>query len=744
MPHRCLNMDSIDGVIAADVCTGFVPQQHDKYDPERRCFDRDRPEWDTVVVAGGPGMDGVLPASCQGQPDTRGALQRAVPRELTMAVVSLHDDAPDAFHKPVGSGILITPSLILTASHVVNNPSPQARSVSFAAFGHRYVDAAEPMSHNDIRFSRVAKPNSGIVGRMQLDNKEIDYAILQIAKKDMPAAIKPMPLLNKSAMERALGMRHPVVLGYTANPFFPRGLIVSAGGDWIDPPALVGVQTNLQADIFYNVNTAKGFSGGAVLNSANALVAIHIRTNTADVIQEPSYGKCWPNRPKSNVRAAFRDFSRPNGGRSMIAILGDIAARNCDADLRVGFGENVGNTIATYREAIVPQPPCMSNISELALSDEPTMGRAVAREDTSEPVARTKEWSSKEAIISRHSRDPECDADFYSCLVDLMGNYGQTAVPSRWRGSRPAVGAIVRTIGLTDSYSELVGSAVLVSPRHVLTAGHVVSVPTLLEQWPHKFTLGYEPSEGADTRCVISRSLKPLILAKSARARLDYALLELEEPIKFTAAPADCSWQYLSIADTVERAQAGLSAFAVGHYSASTAGSGLMLFYNGTFTSLSRWTKDGGGTLNLDYQLNTEKGLSGGATLDGDFNWVALHQRRLSRASEETGTVWHPYNQWRYVNDSRWNILFAGRPSCDPDTWQKYRGQCLPAQGSLVTDIAEDIVAKRGLQWACAEVPKLANAAISASRRSDSCPAIGADTADPLSSKAGGGPSAID
>lgn len=657
-----------------DICTGLLDERQPMTTSEqfaaRTTFDRGRPEWATQPTADGPGMRGILPWGCEavsGAPPQTVPLQP--PPQLASAIAALSVGHGEYSGKMIGSAILISPTVLLTARHVLYDEKVgETRSdLTHAIFGFFNSDIYAPPSHEALNTSRLFKNTDGYPTILAASRK-LDFALVEL---EQSSGAMPIPIPKRGA---SAGHAGPMVLGYTDNPFFPRGLIVSTHGDWRPaPPGLSGNDT-ARYDLFYNVNTAKGFSGGPVFDTSHRLRGMHLRAFPGDDLRDSK---------------KLMDFSRPNGGVSVDAIFTCLAASFTSKQLEDMLGsKDSAAAIASYRDFAKGKPlSCDAN--------EPSQALTVGLET---PVA-TAATAPRESICHRN-RKTDADKKVLTswCHVDLGHKRAQDLLPKPWRGWRPAIGALVGKD--SKNVDKLLGTAVLIGADLVVTAGHVVPIPDSMETQDVRFVLGYQPENllGAPPEaCVYKRKVSRPMLAASARSLRDFAVLRLEQRIELSLQATDCNWTLLP--PRALPPAVNTKAFAIGHFVDERVAHNLSLFYAGEFMGVNRWSKDGGGSVNVDYGLGTQPGLSGGAVFDEDFNWVALHQRTLSRAYNEVDTRWHPYGFWMY-GDNRAECLAKGSdPSGVELTY------CWPAQGTLMSDIAIDTARAMGSEWMCSELP---------------------------------------
>ncbi len=687
VPHSCRNAVPVAGQRYYDICTGKAGKVYDASDVAPSTdYDRiKRPEWDTARVAGGIGMLGVQPWGCS---VIRGADADApplqLPTHLASAVAALHGWAgspTEGLRDSIGSAVLVAPHILLTARHVLykQGEKQKQRALSFAVFKYRNSDLYEPMSHENLLAAPLVL--SGAVPKILFESEQFDFAFIEIDLTNVKSPPSPIPIPKYSANTGAeYYAGSPLVVGYTDNPFYPRGLVVSGRGTWHErPDGADEDETPYPSDIFYNVNTAHGFSGGGVFDSTNRWRGVHQRAYSASLPDK--------NDPR------LRDFSRPNGGVSIERVFGELANQACDARLQAMFRDDqAAATIASYRSPSVVPPCGTSSMKNQAAAPVTAMSTpmANAHSETAKAPPNAACYVAKSTLAE------------WGCRADYRHPLAQNQLPDLWKRAWPAVGAIVAKDALNTDV--LVGTGVLLAADLVLTAGHVAPIPSAIGLNQFRFVLGYL----GEKKCQQSIDVATPILAASAQNLRDFALLRLKLPVDLTENAVECPWKMLA-ASPQPAALQGRSAVVVGHFVESDGDQApLSLFYSGEFFGTKHWSKDGGGTANVDYALYVLPGASGGAVLDADFTWFALHQRSLRQARSETDSHWHPYGHWLY-GETWWSA--ARETRCKPHdriiTIENSGSllQCWPAQATLLTDIAEDIARTLGAKWVCERLP---------------------------------------
>lgn len=328
----------------------------------------------------------------------------------------------------------------------------------------------------------------------------------------------------------------------------------------------------------------------------------------------------------------------------------------------------------------------------------------------------------KEFPRKRSSVDGEANSVLNSGTSEFLRKAGKT-----WP---IAVGAILNANGVP------INPAILVSASHVLTTAHGFSGSASLKD--ATFMLGYAIEGAAVETPQIGRvSMSPGVrcfaldesdVVASSRGHLDYYLVALRPdsaPSKFGFGPVPMSrmlrYEVESpisllgiLVDEDNRARYPNSetpcppTSAVCEVLASMNGryvSGVALFGGGKLKRVSRYTKDAGTSMLVDYTIVSERGLSGSAVLDSQGRWFAMHQRDLNRAKCESFTPWHPY-----VSEFYDDVLGG---SSVPDRLAAQcvdgypRGNALPRQGATLVDISANVYDKVGSDWMCLNVPQM-------------------------------------
>lgn len=688
LPHGCVNRMPKMGEALVDACSGklFLNAaeiiDQDSIDDWVRRF-RAFPEWATQRIGSGPGMRGVLPWGCT---YVAGALADTVPNQpsldIASTVASLRAAIGEASGKTLGSAILISPRLLLTARHVVCDQNDQPANLTHAIFRDFNSDIYAPASHEELVVARIARANG--YPRIIIASEALDYALIALDQDDGAVLPKPLEIPVRAAVwSGSLPHGKPLVLGYSDNVFFPRGLVVSAHGSWQPAPSMRDDVHRARYDIFYDVNTAKGFSGGAVFDSDFRWRGMHLHGFSADGTIDNS-DPLVSNVAKLGAQR-LHEFSRPNGGISIEKIFNNMASHFDKSALAAIFGsDKVAHAVSTYRVS-----------SDAALEPISAFCAPVKKQVSAKEVsANCADVESGDNVGP--PRESKCYVNYYHEAVKKL-------VPAQWQKRWPAVGALVATN--LHNKDELIGSAVLVAPDLVVSAGHVIPIPDAIALHSIKFVLGYQPENLAGAppvNCVVTRSVARPILASSARSLRDFLILQFDSPIDLSQLAGNCLWKVLDPVASPKEFVA-TTAYAVGHQF-EQVDRDLTLFYAGKFSGFNRWSKDGGGTLNIDYTLPTKPGASGGAVLDEKFGWVALHQRSLSRARNDADSDWHPYGHWVY-GDTR---LSCGKGRLPVQLDKINISDCWPAQGTLVSDIALDTAEALGTAWLCSKLPKWA------------------------------------
>ena len=713
--HQCVNRRPTSSNTYRDICTDEVTLTAVGDDAAK--VEVLRPEWDTVPVAEGRGMDGVHPWGCTEIRRSTVSFPRS-PVLGSLGVAALHGHMRLGLAKTIGSGVLIGPRALLTARHVAE-PTDKIQNerrrsyignLAYATFGFVNQDLGVPLSHDKLTSVPVVV-DSQLLPKVLFSGADsgLDYSVVELETAHVGTTLTPATILNRSDIgEVQPGQYGVAVLGYTDNPFFPRGLVLSSGGRWRPRPLWpCDERTQLSTTLWYDVNTAPGFSGGALLDGNDRFVGIHLAAHSVDsgLIAHDCKEPGWPE-----LGAPLRDFSRPNGGLSLTKILEDIANRACPSSLDKVFGVDVALAVLSYR---TKAPDRCTQINQMVVGGEKK------EESTSDVLKEPDAGAALPTKLPAVSTLPpflptgqaaslgdDCSLQGLTCKLRIDRS-GRKLLPKSWNGLSPTVGAIIRVeknslaMSSVEVEEKVVGTGVLVAPDLILTAGHVLPLPAALTSYDFRFVLGWRP-KSASNPCRKELRLSGVVLAASSQNWLDYALMKTATPMP-TLEDATCGWRTLKpymYADSSE----GLSAYAIGHYDDYDHGS-LSLFFGGKVLGGKRWSKDGGGTYNLDYDLFGEKGLSGGAVFDSEYRWIALHQRNLSTAREDVGTRWNPYSEWHYGSSG---IPIGLKPSCNEATRRNHPADCFPSQGTLISDIANDIARQKGYAWLCTNLKSFA------------------------------------
>lgn len=299
------------------------------------------PECDTISVADGVGMRGIAPALCVAMTGgVRIEFPVKLPDELLRPVAVLRN----ASGFDVGTGILVTPDVLLTAHHVVR-PAKLQNIPVVAAFDVVQTDACRLTSLDEEVSFLLPQDSRFPKTLVQSSDEELDYAFLKIEPREiskqttgklLPAQvlrarraaegcsllkynpiagslpsdfnISPMPL-DVAAIRARIPMGSAVIVaGFTRNVFFPRGMLVSNGGVFVAARPDIG-----PTSIHYNAQTAPGFSGGPIFDDTFRWVGMH------------TYGYSHLGADEAVKSGVFRDFARPNGGHRLKRVLADMA-----------------------------------------------------------------------------------------------------------------------------------------------------------------------------------------------------------------------------------------------------------------------------------------------------------------------------------------------------------------------------------------------------------------------------------
>jgi hypothetical protein len=245
---------------------------------------------------------------------------------------------------------------------------------------------------------------------------------------------------------------------------------------------------------------------------------------------------------------------------------------------------------------------------------------------------------------------------------------------------------------LVDGHELHRGVALRVSPNYVLTAAHVAPLPQVLDDWYVEFI---------DLDSI--RSLKKFRLSSLGsvighKGHLDYALIALQSvhqeiyPSKGATRPRISAGAIVSSARKVHLVKWNTAV------DTSEASEAFGVIEAQEVCGVHRFLKSAGTSMVLDYLIHTYAGSSGGALYDENYRWIGIHNRRLYSATEENGSCWHPYFLRHY----------GGR--IDTSTPQGPVELCAPkpilegivldiGQGTLLFDIANDVLSRRGKNW---------------------------------------------
>lgn len=292
-------------------------------------------------------------------------------------------------------------------------------------------------------------------------------------------------------------------------------------------------------------------------------------------------------------------------------------------------------------------------------------------------------------------------------LAGVMHAHSAPALGAHNRARLP-VGALIQK---SSSSFKAVGT--LVSPTRILTVNHKIAALAELSDWV--FVLGWVISYDKNGQGVLERNpgfqcfpLRTTNAVTSAPGHLDYSLLEIGAnaeghlPGKFGIDPMPLAPQragringnvvhMVTVLDSPDDLQ------------------GLVLVRDMPLVGVNRYTKDIGTNIAVDYMGYSKPGFSGGAILDANANWIAMHQRNLNDAKCDSDTPWHPYIREFYDHLD----AFSGTTRLDHD---KLIANCLPGfsanvalprQGALLIDIFVDVLSQRGDAWVCQNTPEV-------------------------------------
>ena len=282
-----------------------------------KLYIRPMPEWDTAPVGRrgsslGPGMNGIVSATCEFNGD--GSPIRRPPESTLFSVGVVRVAEKGRTH---GTATRIGRDLVLTAWHVAC-PNKEVKVTPTVAVFRRprvaaHVGRSESTAtsfeeEND--FDLVVSGNDLVIVAGS-PNTELDYAVLRLSTSGARAAaitkaLEGHPSLASTVWLESLerGARTHL-LGFTDNVFFPRGLVLSTFGSVVGRLPVGDLDRGL--DTFYNLASAGGFSGGPVFDDQFRWRAMHLTALSYDTSPDTA-----------------RDFSRPNAGVSIQAIMADL------------------------------------------------------------------------------------------------------------------------------------------------------------------------------------------------------------------------------------------------------------------------------------------------------------------------------------------------------------------------------------------------------------------------------------
>lgn len=306
---------------------------------------KDEPECETLRVANGPGMHGIAPAACMhlsGLAVDRFPLH--APRKVLRAVAALRD----RFGHEVGTAVLVANNVLLTAKHVlIANPVT-------AVFDFHSSDGcalADP--DEELAFSLTYSDNS-LYEIASSPEAKLDFSLISLDSRTPMSGgglrVRQRRLANScslvdlpTAWQSAIRCRgdalwdtscfgltpikfdvdavvSPIregagvfVIGVTRNVFYPRGLIGSTDGSIVLYAGKESDVSFVGTTIHYNAQTARGFSGGPVLNADFQMVGMHTR------------GYSLLNEESALAAKRMREYLRPNGGHSLQSIFTALA-----------------------------------------------------------------------------------------------------------------------------------------------------------------------------------------------------------------------------------------------------------------------------------------------------------------------------------------------------------------------------------------------------------------------------------
>jgi hypothetical protein len=242
-----------------------------------------------------------------------------------------------------------------------------------------------------------------------------------------------------------------------------------------------------------------------------------------------------------------------------------------------------------------------------------------------------------------------------------------------------SVGALVTFYG-DDTIHR--GVAIRVGANHVLVASHTVGIPQALEGWRYIADAGeMSQKRNGGMRFDLSEVIS------SHRGHIDYLLLKLAGTDNFLSDGNTLMAAYApaSLGDALSGGDRRGYVLGRANYPKN---SNSLLLTDVCFLGMHRYIKSSGTSISIDYNGEVIDGMSGGIILDAEKRWIGIHSRSLNKAIDETGTSWSPYMDNFYPRyrrvDTRNGIRYM-----EPDI----------KQGTLLVDIVDDLLKKKGLAW---------------------------------------------
>ena len=268
----------------------------------------------------------------------------------------------------------------------------------------------------------------------------------------------------------------------------------------------------------------------------------------------------------------------------------------------------------------------------------------------------------------------------------------------------------------SDASSRFHMTATLVAKNRILTVNHGISSKAILAHWV--FALGwyvYRTQDGKATfeapsplQCF--RVSAAQIIA-SAPGDLDYTLLEISKD-EHGKLPFDYGFKPPRLAVEGGLPSRGERVHLIGGANGITqAPEGMIVAEKLIVRNAARYTKDLGTAVPLDYDGNAWSGLSGAPIVNDDLDWLGIHQRNLNNAYCDQQTMWHPYNTEKYESyvQRYAYVTLAEICALGKGIFEGWRGKppmaVLPNQGTLLVDIAYDVLQRTRIEWLCEHLP---------------------------------------